>query len=267
MMPMDLVLVRHGESEGNVANRLSREGDNKHFTQEFRGRHSSSWRLSDLGIKQAKLAGDWIRGNLSNRFDRYYTSEYVRAMETAALLNLPDATWYTEFLLRERDWGELDSCPEDERKAKFAHALAKKDVEPLYWTPPGGVSMADLCLRIDRIIQTLHRECEGKQVIIVCHGEVMWGFRIRIERMSQERYRDLDLSRHPFHHIHNCQILHYSRRNPETGNESVHLDWMRSICPWDTSLSTNDWQEIKRPRCNNNELMARVEKVTRHVAG
>jgi len=29
----------------------------------------------------------------------------VRAMETAALLSLPDAKWYTEIVLRERDKG------------------------------------------------------------------------------------------------------------------------------------------------------------------
>ena len=41
-------------------------------------------------------------------FSRLYTSEYLRAMESAAYLDLPDANWYAETFLRERDWGVLD---------------------------------------------------------------------------------------------------------------------------------------------------------------
>ena len=34
-----------------------------------------------------------------------------------------------------------------------------------------------------------------KRVLMVCHGEVMWAFRVRLERMSQETYRELDRQR------------------------------------------------------------------------
>jgi phosphohistidine phosphatase SixA len=61
--------------------------------------------LTDKGIKQAKVTGEWIRENIGDQFDRYYTSEYVRAMETGAHLGLPNAKWYTEIVLRERDKG------------------------------------------------------------------------------------------------------------------------------------------------------------------
>jgi hypothetical protein len=49
-MPIDLVLVRHGESEGNAARRSSMDGDNSVFTEEFCSRHNSrlgasGWRL------------------------------------------------------------------------------------------------------------------------------------------------------------------------------------------------------------------------------
>ena len=59
----DLVLSRHGESEGNVARQRSIEGDDSLFHGEFQHRHSSSWRLTDRGRRQAAAAGDWLRKN------------------------------------------------------------------------------------------------------------------------------------------------------------------------------------------------------------
>lgn len=264
-MPRDLLLVRHGESEGNVAAKQSRLGDHSYFTPEFKARHSSSWRLTDRGVEQARAAGSWIRTNGGLSFDRYYTSEYVRAQETAALLELPDAIWYREYYLRERDWGELDRISFQERSERFAAALERREIDGFYWKPPNGESLPDLSLRIDRVLSTLARECAEKRVIIVCHGEVMWIFRVRLERMSQRRFGELDLSTDPLDRIHNCQILHYTRANPDTGEIRPYFDWMRSVCPWDDSLSPNAWCPIVRPKARNEDLVRDVNAVTRTI--
>lgn len=264
-MPVDLVLVRHGESEGNVANKRSRRGDNSAFTKTFRGRHSSAWRLTDRGKQQADIAGRWIRQHIGRHFDRYYVSEYLRAMETAALLKLPDAEWYKEFYLRERDWGELDVMPEDERRRRFADALRRREADSFFWTPPGGESMAQLCLRVDRVLNTLHRECSDMRVIIVCHGEVMWAFRVRLERMSQQRFRALDESSHPHDHIHNCQVIHYTRRDPSSDTLGKRYDWMRSVCPTDPTKSFNLWAPIARERHSNADLLKLARQTRRLI--
>lgn len=266
-MPLDLVLVRHGESEGNVANRQSREGDNSAFTAEYLGRHSSKWRLTDKGIGQAQAAGRWIRERLGQSFDRFYTSEYVRAMETAALLELPGAEWFADFYLRERDWGRLDVMTHEERLKRFGEALAGHRIDSFYWTPPSGESLAQVCLRVDRVLNTLHRECSNFRVILVCHGEIMWAFRVRLERMAQRLYHQLDTSEDARDRIHNCQVMHYTRRNPETGGIQPYLGWMRSVCPWDETLSRNEWLEIERRRYTNEELLAEVGKTARLVHG
>lgn len=264
-MPMDLVLVRHGQSEGNAANKLSRRGDNRAFTEEYRKRHSSQWRLTDAGIRQAQAAGAWIREHIGGVFDRYYTSEYLRAMETAALLRLPEATWFADFYLREREWGELDVMPDNERLERYGESLQRRTQDTFYWTPPGGESIAALCLRIDRVLDTLHRECDGKRVIIVCHGEVTWGFRIRLERIPQRRYRELDFSSNPHERVHNGQVIHYTRRSPVGGQVVPYFSWMRSVCPWDMSKSCNEWETIIRPRYGNDDLLAIVREVQRLV--
>lgn len=260
-MPIDLVLVRHGESEGNVANKRSRAGDHSAFTPEFRERIGAVWRLTDRGRQQATIAGEWIRANLGDRFDRYYVSEYIRAQETAAHLNLPGARWFRDFYLRERDWGDMDVMPDDTRQERFAESLLRRERDGFYWTPPNGESIAQLCLRIDRVIDTLHRECSDKHVIIVCHGEVMWAFRVRLERMSQQHFQALGLSTNPYDRIHNCQILHYSRRDRGCGMIASHYRWMRSVCPTDLRLSSNTWQFVERQHFSSNDLLTQVEAV------
>ena len=69
--PLELVLVRHGQSEGNEAVARSQTGDLSAYTPEFKNKHSSTYRLTDKGIQQAKVAGQWIRDNIGDKFDRY----------------------------------------------------------------------------------------------------------------------------------------------------------------------------------------------------
>jgi NAD+ kinase len=253
-MPIDLVLVRHGESEGNAAKRRSKSGETGLYDEVLGGRHTRSYRLTDRGCAQAGKAGAYINEHLG-RFDRCITSEYARAFETAALLGIPDAKWYKDFYLTERDWGDLDTCTEDERETKFGEALAMWDVEPFFWRPPNGEHMGALSLRLNRLLHTLHRECSDKRVIMVCHGEVMWAFRVMLERMSQERYKKLHQSQDQADRINNCQIHHYTRRDPGSGRLANHANWMRTIRPTSNPVEVSDWMEIKRPVYSNDELL------------
>lgn len=265
-LPIDLVLVRHGQSEGNLAKRRSEKGDHSAFTEEFRNRHTASFRLSDLGREQARKAGAfvyWEHVIGDSAFDRYYTSTYLRAMETAALMNLPQATWLTDTYLTERNWGDLDALPENERQERFGEMLKRREAEPFFTAPLNGESFNDLCLRVDRFLFTLHRECSDKRVIVVCHGEVMWAFRVRIERMSQLRFRELHLSRKSEDRIHNCQVMHYTRCNPFSGRIAKHANWMRWARPAE-NRSWTDWHTIERPTYSNDDLM-RIVNETRQL--
>ena len=262
-MPIDLVLVRHGQSEGNAAKRRAESGDATAYSEEFLNRHTRSFRLTKLGREQAASAGQWLTNEFfegSVGFDRYITSEYVRAMETAGLLALPRAIWLRHFYLTERDWGDLELLPPQEREDKFGAALRMRDIEPFFWSPPNGESFAALCLRLDRVLYTLHRECSDKRVIIVCHGEVMWAFRVLLERMSQTRFKELHLSKNPEHRIHNCQVLHYTRRDPETGALAKYANWMRTVRPTESPVWTQGWKTFKRPRYTNEELLKVVAR-------
>jgi len=58
--PYELILVRHGQSEGNEAVARSEKGDLSAYTPEFRNKHSSTYRLTDKGIWQAKVLYLWL---------------------------------------------------------------------------------------------------------------------------------------------------------------------------------------------------------------
>ncbi len=268
-LPIDTLLVRHGQSEGNAAKRLAEGGDHGAMSPEFLSRHTRSYRLTDLGRTQAKQAGEWLRQEFyfgSYGFDRHMVSEYTRAMETAGLLGLPEARWYSDFYLTERDWGDLDRYPEDERLRLFGENMKMRHVEPFFWKPPNGESFSELTMRFDRVLHTLHRECSDKRVVIVCHGELMWAARVKIERMKQEQFKELHLSKDPDHRIHNCQIIHYTRRNPETGRLASHANWRRMIRPTEDPVRIFPWEEIHRPTYTNEELLELTGKTEAMVA-
>ena len=262
-LPIDLVLVRHGQSEGNKAKRLSEAGDHTAFSENFRKCHSSSYRLTRLGRKQAEMTGIWLRKNFCQEygFDRHCTSEAIRAKETGALHGLPGADWFTDPYLTERDWGDLDICPEDERIERFGKSLEMREIEPFFWRPPNGESFMTLCLRIDRVLDTLHRECTDKRVIIDCHGEAMRAFQVRIERLSQLRFRELVLSNRPEDRIHNCEVIHYTRRDPNNSRrQQTYPGWVRKVRPAEDPFWTSGWMKITRPHYSNEDLLQEVSR-------
>lgn len=265
-LPVDLVLVRHGQSEGNAAKRLSEAGNDSAYTDEFLVRHSASFRLTDKGREQARQAGEFLRNEFfkdgQRFFDGYYTSDYLRAMETAGLLGLPGAEWFRDPYLTERDWGELDIYPESQRRERFAEELRRRDIEPFFWRPPNGESFLGLSRRVDRVLDTMHRTVSKEPKLFVCHGEVMRGFEVRLQRISQERFRELVFSDRSEDRIYNCQIVHYTRRDPSNKEAEPlpYLGWVRWIRPTETPVRVSDWQKIVRPRYSNEDLLEIVSR-------
>lgn len=253
MLPKNLVLVRHGQSEFNHIVHKLRNGEITwdELSPEVFARRGSKWRLTNLGREQAEKAGEFIRNELGvQRWDGYFVSDYIRAKETAAGLKLEDAEWKVEPHLRERDWGEVSLRDFVDRRGTSSF----RDEDAFYGAPPSGESIANVGLRFDRFLDTLHREYADKNVIVVCHGEFMWSGRVRLERLLEDEFLALDKSRHPFDRIHNCQIIHYRRVN------TPYISEMRHICPWDLSLSSNHWQPVTRKKFTNSDLMADVDK-------
>lgn len=258
-LPDNLFLVRHGESEGNVAVHLSKHGDNSAFNEDFLDRHSKTWKLTDKGIEQAKQAGQWLIANDHATFDHYYVSSYDRAKMTAAYLGLPDARWHRPKVnLRERDRGRLDVTSFQELHDNHPEVIKGEEQEAYLFRFPGGESLADVELRARHMFRTLEREAPGQNAIIVSHGEVMWCLRMLLEGFSLSEFMALNSSRSDFDRIHNCQILHYSRIDHVTGEKRGYYVSKRSICPWDMTKSSNIWTHVTREKYTNDALLATV---------
>lgn len=273
-MPLNLVLVRHGESEGNIIQKQAKKGDSRLQSSDYLKTHSSKWRLTARGVRQAQSAGVWIRGHLLREhllhqdpfsFGRHYVSTYVRAYETAARLGLPNAQWLKDHRLHERDWGLMDAATAEENSTRFKEVLTRQSRDGFGWTPLNGESKDSMILRIRDFLDTLHRECGDMNVIIVSHGEIMWTFRFALERMTPEQFEGLEGSDDPLDHIHNGQVIQYSRVDPRTGEIAPVYEWMRSICPWDISKSPNEWGRISRPRFTNEDLQREADQYRRFL--
>ncbi len=266
-LPIDLVLVRHGESEGNVANKRDRAGDSSLLTPEHRNRHTSTWRLTDRGIEQAKAAGQWIRENIPGDFDFYLTSAFARAKETAGHLGLKRASWEIDPYLVERDHGELDGLSVEEKKAKFGENLAKRAVQEFYWRPPGGETRLDLGLRVDRVLSALATRHSDHRVIVVAHETLIEASLIRRLHWTVEEFCQWKEQDDPETKIHNCQVIHLSRKDPKTGRTGESIRWWRTICPWNQSVTDGRWRKIKKRFYSSGDLLEQAAEHERLIVG
>lgn len=259
-MPNHLVLVRHGQSEANIIQKQRKQDPNAPAPEGFFDRHDSRMRLSAKGADQAEQTGAWIRGQFPDGFDRYYVSALTRTVETAGRLGV-GGNWMVDDRWRERDWGEYGVLTGAEQEAQFALSKKLKGQNKWYWCPPGGESMATgVRLRFEDILETMGRELDGKSVIAVSHGEMIETARVVLERMLPEEW--LREAGDGIHDMANCQILHYTRVNPETGEVAKRLEWRRSVCAWDDSKSWygGEWQHIDRHEYSDADLLKMVEE-------
>lgn len=215
-MPTDLMLVRHGQSTGNVATHAARNGDESHFTDEFTTTPGHQWELTATGRAQAQVTGAWLE-----QFGvavRYYCSPFVRTRQTAAALGLSEGrepTWRLNRDLRERDWGDIGSVPDSVFRSRPEYELnaVARDTDPLYWCPPNGESLARVAEnRVRNFLDTLHRTTGKGRVVAVTHGETMLAFRLMLERLSDEEFAALlrDRAQRPV----NAEVFHYSQVRP-----------------------------------------------------
>ncbi len=267
-LPVDLVLVRHGESEGNAALRLSRDNDLSAHTDHFRTRHSSTWRLTREGVAEAQRTGAWLRSE-GFRFTSYLVSPFARALETAHHLELPDAAWQLTLAIRERSWGDLEPLPIPERQELFAEALRTRETSPFFWMPPNGEPLAAVCERVAPVIRALEdgprhalagdAEPHGApgSALLVCHGEVMTSVRVLLDPAMAVRIVDPGWLRDPWIQVRNGDVVQYTRRAPESGELHPTWRWVRHVRAAEGPGATAPWEPLQAPTLDN-EALARL---------
>lgn len=257
----NLILVRHGESEGNVAYAASAQGDDSHFTDALQARHSSSLRLTERGVKQAQDSGEWIRRNNDRgRLHGYFVADYVRALETAAHLDLPNAQWERTFQLRERDMALMDGISVTARKERYPREVMEWSRHAFYAYPAGGgESMAQLCHRLSTsLLPELESRYENENVILVTHGHVIQALQVLIECLLPDEFHERMMAAGLNDYVRNGQITWYSREEPEGRYPVSDVDvWVRRVVPTSPQFDS-DWLSVPQHRTWSNDELLKV---------
>lgn len=255
-LPCDLVLVRHGEHEGNLYDKMKSEGKRRKLD----ARHISDYRLTDLGRLQAKRAGQVIKDNIGN-FDRMYCSEYKYAVETAAHMDLNMALFQTNGLIREIDQGSHRGIehPLNDHGKKLSELERGR-----WWAPFGGLggeSFADLTMRLRQFLDHLRENSCGLRVIVVCHSQVIRAFTAMLEDLksdSHDSLLDWDMG--------NCHIRWYTRRESiGVINSRIHkvtqydLEEPMSLKRTDAKSAVEE-KKIERKLFSLEDLMKKAEQ-------
>lgn len=197
-----LILVRHGESRWNIANKFTGWVDVP---------------LSEVGINEALIAAKKLEGL---RFDLAFTSKLERAQETLLLiLARQDCTgvflhdtgkrrlWskhtveeseipiYSDEALNERYYGKLQGRNKQRMREEFGKEQVHKWRRSWDIRPPGGEALKDTYERTmpyfrNRIMPHVRK---GKNVIVSAHGNSLRAIIKWLDRISDEQIPHLEL--------------------------------------------------------------------------
>jgi broad specificity phosphatase PhoE len=208
--PERLWLVRHGQSQGNVARDAADEAGSHVIDIEMR---DVDVPLSALGRDQAQAAGRWFAAlPRVERPEIILASPYVRAKQTAeiicregALAGGPAQTILDE-RLREREFGIFDRLTTIGIRERFPEEAAhRRRLGKFYHRPPGGESWADVILRLRSMLNTINLHYCDRRVLVVCHQVVVLCFRYILEGLDEAEILGIDKQAE----VLNCGIAEY----------------------------------------------------------
>jgi probable phosphoglycerate mutase len=148
-----LILVRHGESEGNR---------DRTFTQ------SPEVPLTIVGRQQAQAAATQILRNFAAR--RVISSPFARARQTAELIATAlGLEVRLEPDLCEQSFGVFAGQPYE----SLLNDAAYHEGPRWAWRPPGGESLLDVAQRAVPAVQRIVAAAQDEDIVVVSHGGVM----------------------------------------------------------------------------------------------
>ena len=190
---MNLILIRHGQSEWNALNQFT------------------GWKDPDLtakGIEEARNAG-MIINNLNINFDLVFTSALKRAQNTAEIIlkeiNQPLSTIKNQ-ALNERNYGDLAGLNKDDARKRWGDEQVHIWRRSYDIPPPGGESLKDTGERVlPFFMKEIHPYvCKGKNVLIAAHGNSLRSLIKFLDNISDEDIVKLEIpTGAPIHYVIN----------------------------------------------------------------
>lgn len=193
--PKRIILIRHGESEGNIDKTLyAKIPDNKiGLTQE--------------GINQAKEAAlKMVKLLEKDNKVKFFVSPYKRTKQTYHEINNVfqanelKCDYVEEPSIREQEWGNFQDEDYDKMQVE-RHSVGR-----FYYRFKTGESGADAYDRASRFLDTLFRNMDNYKrdkydaYVIVSHGLFIRLFLMRFYRLSVEQFEN-------FRNLHNCEFI------------------------------------------------------------
>ncbi|MDH7508515.1 MAG: histidine phosphatase family protein [Methanomassiliicoccales archaeon] len=149
---MDLILVRHGETDWNR-------------NLVFRGRIDVP--LNETGLAQAAATAEVLK---NRAISFVYSSPLLRAMKTAEIIARPHslAVIADEDLI-DIDYGLLQGLSEDEARMRYPELIEEWNSHPEKVRFPGGEGIADVWNRIQDFLGRIFALAERETVLVVSH--------------------------------------------------------------------------------------------------
>ena len=190
---MNLILIRHGQSEWNALNQFTGWKD-PHLTAK--------------GVEEAHNAGRIIN-NLKINFDLVFTSALIRAQNTAEIIlkeiNQPLSTIKNQ-ALNERNYGDLAGLNKDDARKRWGDEQVHIWRRSYDIPPPGGESLKDTGERVlPYFMKEIHPHvCKGKNVLVAAHGNSLRSLIKFLDNISDEDIVKLEIpTGAPIHYVIN----------------------------------------------------------------
>jgi broad specificity phosphatase PhoE len=192
--PARLVLVRHAESVGNVADLAARRAGAPRLDLDAR---DADVPLSETGVEQAEALGRHLGSLPADAIPTaVVSSPYRRAAQTAETA-LSGAAWdvavsYDE-RLRERELGIFDGLTGAGIRAEYpTEASRREHLGKFYYRPPGGESWCDVALRVRSFLRDVGTLPEQDRLWVFTHQAVITCFRYVLEEMDEAQVMTVD---------------------------------------------------------------------------
>jgi broad specificity phosphatase PhoE len=177
-LPKRIVLVRHGESEGNV---VSLEA-----VVHLGNIPNHAFRLTAKGKDQAEKTGKYLQERFGS-FDAYFCSTYTRTQETLALM-YPSVSPKVDSRLNEISRGVWNTMSKDVVNAQYPQEEQTGGVEGSYhYRALGGQNCPDVEQGIYSFLDSLTIQHSDESVLVAAHGNWMMCFwRVVLNKYAKE---------------------------------------------------------------------------------
>jgi probable phosphoglycerate mutase len=228
--PQSLWFVRHGESQGNVANDAARKAKAMRLDIEV---NDAQVELTEVGLDQAVAFGKWLGEQPADRLPtQVAVSPYSRTRETARAIlqtaGLEDLPLIVDERIRDREQGVLDRLTGAGFQSQFPDEAARRDYVGKFWyRPSAGESWADVATRMRAWLLETRLVMQDERVLVVTHDVPILLARYILEDFTPDESTSYS------NQLRNCSLTSYRVRSDATG---LQLDVFNDT----TALETDD---------------------------